>query len=471
MGLFSKKTTTDSSSVFVPPPVNNSNSYSNVDYSTMAAPKKYVKVNGVMKLNPEYKKWTEAQNKNSTGAVFVPTTSVANSDKALPIVSSMADHEMLSEASVQTGGQEIPLSDSTNATIEMMQEPEICLEAGMTPDTMVDELGAIMNKYEVPMGLMNKLMMLSEFESLEFIIDDSGSMTLISDTVNPVTKRPNTRWEEAKERLKEMMEVLAYVPFNQIDIVFLNRTDHVVLKRNGRDPASFLADAYRQIDQVFARGPAGTTPVLEKLQDSFINGQGKNIARYFFGDGVPNGGVQAQQEITRILCSRQNPAGNPVTFISCTNEDAAVEWMKDCEEVAPYCSESDDFGDEAAEVLRDQGAALPYSKGFHLICCLVAAMNPDDLDAMDESVPFTKATLDNLLGVVHNMESYKHYFDCFSEAQSKRVVENDDNGRPKRSDQLKKSVKWNYHDFLIAPVASRIPHVQDIKEQLKKMMT
>ena len=57
-----------------------------------------------------------------------------------------------------------------------MQEPEICVEAGMTPDTMVDELGSILNKYEVPMGLMNKLMMLSEFEYLEFMIDDSGSM-------------------------------------------------------------------------------------------------------------------------------------------------------------------------------------------------------------------------------------------------------------------------------------------------------
>ena len=57
-----------------------------------------------------------------------------------------------------------------------MQEPEICVEAGMTPDTMVDELGTVLAKYEVPMGLMNKLMMLSEFEYLEFMVDDSGSM-------------------------------------------------------------------------------------------------------------------------------------------------------------------------------------------------------------------------------------------------------------------------------------------------------
>jgi hypothetical protein len=34
--------------------------------------------------------------------------------------------------------------------------------------------------------------------------------------------KPNTRWEEAHQHLKEMIEVLAYVPFNQIVIEFLN---------------------------------------------------------------------------------------------------------------------------------------------------------------------------------------------------------------------------------------------------------
>lgn len=429
---------------------------------TSSPPKKYVKINGVMKLNPEYKTWQAAQNGGA------PATTVVRPDVALPIVSSMADHEQLNSVATSSGGPEIRLAESTNATIEMMQEPEICVEAGMTADTMVDELGAILNKYEVPMGLMNKLMMLTEYESLEFIIDDSGSMSMQSDTKGPDGKF-QTRWQEARERLKEMVEVLAYVPFNGIGVEFLNRKDRVSLSRQGRDPRSFLTDAYRQIDAVFSRPPAGTTPALEKLQQSMIAGSGKSIARYFFGDGLPNGGLQAQEEIVKILVHRQNPAGNPVTFISCTNEDEAVEWMKDAEEIAPYCSESDDFGDEAREVLRDQGAALPYSKGFHLICQLVAAMNPDDLDAMDESVPFTKTTLDNLLGIENNEQSYRHYFTCFVEAQRQRVVEMDSHGRPKQSDQLKKTIQWDYNEFLRAPVARQIPQVQQMLQQLKGM--
>lgn len=280
-------------------------------------PKKYTKINGVMKLNPEYKKWKDAQNGGPS-----PSSNVVSS-QALPIVSSMQDHEELNEIVVNGGGNEWALAESTNATIEMMQEPEISLAAGMTPDAMVDELGAILNKYEVPMGLMNKLMMLSEFQSLEFIIDDSGSMSMLSDTVDMKTRQPQTRWQEAQIRLKEMVEILAYVPFNKIEICFLNRPDRVVLERGGRDPKTFLADAYSRIDTVFRKGPMGTTPALEKLQDSMIRGQGSSVSRYFFGDGMPNGGQRAQTEILNICMNRPDPASNPITFISCTNEDEA----------------------------------------------------------------------------------------------------------------------------------------------------
>jgi len=305
--------------------------------------------------------------------------------------------------------------------------------------------------------------MLSEYASLEFIIDDSGSMQMNSDTVNPITRKNNTRWEEAHQRLKEMIEILAYVPFNQIGIEFLNRKDRVTLKRtNGMTPDVFLQGAIEQIDAQFARGPSGTTPALEKLQESFLRGQGVSIARYFFGDGLPNGGRRAISEIVRIVRNRQDAAMNPLTFISCTNEDEAVEWMKDCEEVAPFCSESDDYGDESREVLEDQGEALPYTRGFWLICQLVAAMNPDDLDAMDESVPFTKNTLDNLLGIKHNEESYRYYFDAF--------VRNQQNRRGyTETDRLKKSTRWNYQDFLRAAVAKDIPAVAQFNSQMARI--
>mmetsp|Transcript_6698 Transcript_6698/g.16714 ORF Transcript_6698/g.16714 Transcript_6698/m.16714 type:complete len:438 (-) Transcript_6698:366-1679(-) len=432
-------------------------------------PKKYTKINGVMKLNPEYKRWKDAQNAASAGpAMPAPATTVLSSSQALPIVSSIEDHMQLNEDL----GQDIPMAESTSATIDMLQEPEIAVEAGLPPDEMIDELGVLLAKYEIPIGLTNKLMMLSEFQSLEFIVDDSGSMQMATDSVDPGTRRPMSRWTEAHLRVKEMVEIIAYVPFEQIGIEFLNRKDRVSLKRDGRSPKQFILEANSAIDAVFARGPSGTTPALEKLQESFLRGQGFNIARYFFGDGLPNGGKQAVDNIIRLLRDRRDPEQNPMTFLSCTNEDSAVEWMKDAEEVALYCSESDDFNDEAREVLKDQGPALPYSKGFHLICQLVAAMCPEDLDSMDESVPFTKFTLDNILGIEHNEQSYRHYFDGFLKAQSSRRVEIDEEtGFTSRMDSIRKNARWDYQTFYSTKgPATLIPEVKDFKRQLAQAL-
>lgn len=102
--------------------------------------------------------------------------------------------------------------------------------------------------------------------------------------------------------------------------------------------------------------------------------------------------------VANLIKFRQNPAANPVTLLSCSDEDGEVEWMKVIEEEAPFCSELDDYVAEKAEVLADQGSAFPFTKGMWIISMLVGAINPYDLDAMDENLPFTKATLDDLLG-------------------------------------------------------------------------
>jgi hypothetical protein len=61
-------------------------------------------------------------------------------------------------------------------------------------------------------------------------------------------------------------------------------------------------------------------------------------------------------------------------------------------------------------VITDQGSAFPYTKGLWLLSNLIAALNPDDLDAMDENIPFSKYTLDEMLGRYHTPEEYHYYF-------------------------------------------------------------
>jgi hypothetical protein len=414
-------------------------------------PPKYVVIDGVRQYNPDYKTYQERQGQ--------PVTTALHPEKALPIVSNMDQHEELRQASLAAHQGDVPLAKSTDATIDMMQDPDICRKVGLAPDAAVDALGAFFAKHEVPMGLMNKLMGLTEYHRLEFIIDDSGSMN--SSSGKNSSGYSQTRWEEAHNQMKTLIEMMSYVPTPEIKICFLNRADVITLQRKGETPDIFMNNAYKSLDQVFQKKPDGRTPVLSCLKKSFESAQSQNVARYLFCDGVPNEGKTEEREISRMLKERPNPQGNPFTFLSCSDQDDDVEWMKTTEELVPYCSEFDDFVAEAKEVCKDQGEVFPFTRGFYLIVQLVAVMNPDDLDAMDESVPFTKPTLDNLLGVKSSEGDYRRYFDGFKQAQQKRSVKD-------QSDAIKKGQNWEpfFSEFVNTPLAKNINAVKEFKKQL-----
>lgn len=133
--------------------------------------------------------------------------------------------------------------------------------------------------------------------------------------------------------------------------------------------------------------------------------------------------------------------------------------MKDVEESAPYCAEYDDYYSEADEVRKDHGEALPFTRGLYLVCQLVGAMNPQDLDAFDESVPFTKYQLDELLGIVHNEAEYRHYFTCFQAAQKARP-------QTTAADRIRKFANWNYNQFLRARTHDEIASMQQYKADI-----
>jgi hypothetical protein len=177
---------------------------------------------------------------------------------------------------------------------------------------------------------------------------------------------------------------------------------------------------------------------------------------------VPDGGYSACKEIAQLIKDRREPARNPFTFISCTNQDSDVEWMKNCEELASYCSEFDDFQDESREVIKDQGKAFPYSYGMHLVGLIVGALNPHDLDAMDESVPFTQRTLQDLLGYLVTPEEYRYYFDSFVEAQ--HLLH-----QPPAQRAFVGKLPSLYQEFVNASRAADIPEVAEYRSQMKEI--
>lgn len=374
--------------------------------------KKYIFENGVMKINPAYKAEQANQGKPST----VDSSAIA-------IVSSTNDIAEATQTQEQATGEPMRLSESTTSSMEIMQDQEFLdkFEAPAPIDggELLDKLCNVFAKYEVPVGLINKLLALEQYH-LNFIIDDSGSMAQSTDSpLSQATKyilerrRGNTsgqmtRWEEAEDRVHIMIDMLAFIPTNNISICFLNRNDKITLDHRGKDPQQFADDAHKQIVNAFNRGPSGGTPIYAKLSQAFAQPPGPTM-HYLFTDGVPSD--KSVRDVQNLVLHRRNPESYPLTFMSCTDQDNETEWMKTIEEEAPYTAELDDFEDEKEEVRHDQGPSFPFSRGFWLLCQLVAAINPDDLDAMDESKPFTKYTLDSLMGRTTTDAEYKYYWD------------------------------------------------------------
>lgn len=373
-------------------------------------PAKYIFVNGVMKKNPEYKE---------------QVSTVANPDEALAIVSSTNDFQQANEAV----GQEIKTAPATITAMTTMQDPSYLQKFATEVDggDLLDGLYTFFEKHEVPVGLVNKLMTLTEYDKLDFIIDDSGSMAESTDVTiaestdyvrkNALTSRLRdinskmTRWEEVEDRLHVLMDILAYLPIKMIRIHFLNRRTELKLSHLGRTPDQFSQEAHREISNAFRNRPSSTTPMHTILTEAF-NLPGK-VMHYLFTDGVPDEGVE---KIGDLVQYRKNPDRHPLTFMSCTDNDGDAAWMKDVEEKGPMTAELDDFKSERAEVLKKQGAAFPFSRGLWLLCQLVAAINPDDLDALDEKVPFSRHTMNNLMGRELSPQEYTWYFNKHPEA-------------------------------------------------------
>mmetsp|Transcript_6290 Transcript_6290/g.6575 ORF Transcript_6290/g.6575 Transcript_6290/m.6575 type:complete len:470 (-) Transcript_6290:98-1507(-) len=380
----------------------------------MPKAKKYIFENGVMKLNPEYSKETG-------GAPVLPTQ-----NQPLAIVSSMDDVGAATDAQATALGTSMQLAPSTIASLDIIQDDDYGsqFQAGTDGADLLEGLTNYFIQYEIPVGMLNKLMAL-QFYSLSFLIDDSGSMRAPTDTMmNEATiyllrnghtanpQQPMTRWQEAENRLHVMMDILAYIPTKQITITFFNAPNVISISRVGVTPEAFKATAHEQIIRAFStidvKYKTPTHRVLTKVFQEAAEFPDPTM-HYLFTDGVPSD--QPIEAVASLILHRQFPERNPLTLMSCTNEDEEVEWMKQIESTAPYCAEIDDYQDEKREVIYDQGPAFPYTKGFWIISQLVAAINPDDLDAMDENLPFSKYTLDDMLGRKHTPEEYQFYFE------------------------------------------------------------
>jgi hypothetical protein len=364
-------------------------------------PVKYIVEHGLLKKIQV----DDAGNPISTPA-STPASTLADPNKALTFSSNFTDASNAAEAA---GTQ---LAPSTMQALETVQSPEYLNKFGnrqVVNTAIYDLTNEIFTKLQAPIGLLNKLLVLQNY-NINIKIDDSGSMQ-------------GERWWQAKIRLLEMMDVLQVVPTGPVTLSFLNRRDRITIIRYGKTPAQFYQEVATWIEGEFRKNPVGGTPIYRNVDNMFNSAQGQT-AHYIVTDGIPTGYGSYQEDsereirdIKNRILGRNNPLGNPVTLMCCSTNPADTEWMHEVEEIAcmpgaapGYVSALQNFDAERLEVLNDQGAWLPYSRSVWLICSLVAALNPNDLDALDQHAPLSKPILDSFLGRLATMSEYEGYF-------------------------------------------------------------
>jgi hypothetical protein len=134
------------------------------------------------------------------------------------------------------------------------------------------------------------------------------------------------------------------------------------------------------------------------------------VMHYMLSDGEPNGRETEIRNIKRFLRAI-NVTNDSITFMGCSNDRTQYRWMHEMEIlVRQGIATLPDYPDELSDVQNDQGSAFPYTRGLWLICNLVAAINPNDLDALDHGAPLTKPTLEYLLGRGMVEAEYSRYF-------------------------------------------------------------
>lgn len=357
---------------------------------------KYIFEHGFIRLNPVH----IHDKKNS-------------SNEGLALISSINDILAAMKASQEAKQKTMQVSRSTITSINMMQSKhfidEFQLDHKIDNATILENISECFEKYSIPIGLLNKLLLLKN-RHINIMISDDDAMNKPYHSLNNHTKM--TRWNALENRISQLIDLLTFIPTASITISFLNRKEKLVLKHQG-ELKKFQLDALINLKRIFQKPPAGDVPLFAKFSEMKTSG---NTMHYFYLDKPPTdiNPLKMTDLLRQYFKTRKQPEQNPITFINCSEEPQ--EWLQNIQGLATAVI--DDFGREKSKVRASQGVSFPYSEGFWLICQLVGAINQNDLLFSTEFL-FKKPFLDNLLGRVFTNEEYRHYFDTNPKGQLK----------------------------------------------------
>lgn len=101
---------------------------------------KYIKVNGISKLNPDWKRW---QNQNG----MTSSLTKKEEENALPVYCSR--EEYLYNNPQASTLPDMGLSESYQASCDIMQDDDVVAKVGIGKEQIVNVVGELFSKYEV----------------------------------------------------------------------------------------------------------------------------------------------------------------------------------------------------------------------------------------------------------------------------------------------------------------------------------
>ena len=181
------------------------------------------------------------------------------------------------------------------------------------------------------------------------IADDSGSMGQAvrnSPVPPPPGKFVTTRWDELINFLTLILKVGAELS-HSVNFHFLNA-----------GPVDDV-HAWEQVEPIALRGPTDFTPLCGVMQRVFDRWDpaktDRRLITVIATDGVPSDipqGKNAAQAVGDILRDRPSIDRSFVTFLTCTDNDYDVAYIKELDSSVPNVDEVDDYYTEAAEVAK-----------------------------------------------------------------------------------------------------------------------
>jgi hypothetical protein len=223
----------------------------------------------------------------------------------------------------------------------------------------IKTIGEYIHNHNTLPGILRLIATAAPYDRV-WLLDDSGSMDFTKstwyDALDGFKKKTTKRFEELRNRLHLAVVGFAYLPANEnLVLQFLNRTKVLNFCRGEYTPEEYIQYMHNEINKAFAVDADGTTPIYKKLKALYDLPQPTHIT--LFCDGVPDNGSDS---VIDLIVNKRNAENFPTTLVSMSDDESAIEWMKDADAKGKRIAELDDIISELAEIIAAHGIGITY---------------------------------------------------------------------------------------------------------------